>query len=416
MTTQTTDRIDGLDLAEVDLFDPRWHRDGPPHALLARVRREAPVRWNPRPDGTGCWTVLAHADVAAASRDFETFSSWEGGVFLHPDQAASLDVMRNMLLFMDPPQHTQYRQILQRAFTPHAVRQLEGLVLNRCTRAIDAFVERGQADLVSEYAMPVPLGVICDLLGIPDEDIPMFLEWTEQMEESTRAAEPETAMGLLGEQMEYIVGLVARHQAEGRTDTILETLRGAEVDGRPINDLEIVVFFALLTFAGHDTTRNTTATGMLALLRHPDQLQEIIDDPGLVPAAVEEILRYTSVVHWFARTATRDTELGGVPIAKGDKVALWYTSASRDEALFDDPDRFDIHRDKPDHDAFGGGGRHFCLGSGLARLQLQVNLEQLTRRLRDLRLAGEAEYIESSWTHALTTLPVTFTPGTRAGD
>ena len=411
MTTDTLDRIDELDLAEVDLFDPRWHRDGTPHRLLARLRREAPVRWNPLPDGTGVWTVVDHADIAEASKDFQRFSSWEGGVFLNPDQVAPLDFARNLLLYMDPPQHTNYRQILQRAFTPHAVREREGAVRERVTRTIDAFVERGEADLVPDLAVRVPLGVVCDLCGVPDDDFDLFLRFTEELEESTRSVEPAAGLEAIGRMGAYLAGVLELQQ--DRDDTVVAKLRDAQVEGRDLTEAEIVVFFALLAFAGHDTTRNTTANGLLTLLRHPDQLDELVADPALIPAAVEEILRHTSVVQWFARTATCDTELGGQRIAAGDKVALWYTSASRDEALFDEPDRFDIHRDKPDHDAFGGGGRHFCLGSGLARLELRVIFEEVTRRLRDLRLAGEPQRIASSWTNALTTLPVTFTPGPR---
>lgn len=415
MTTDAPTPIAELPLDQVDLFDERLHRDGPPHALLAALRAEGPVRWNPLADGTGCWTVLGHAEVARASRDFATFSSHAGGVFLHPDQVAPLDFARNLLLFMDPPQHTCYRQILQSAFTPHAVRAMEDQVRARVTRAIDAFSERGSADLVAELAVPVPLGVVCDLLGVPDEDVELFLGFTEDLEAATRSPIPGTGLEPIGRLGAYLAQLLERQTAEGRDDTIVARLRDATVDGRPLTDAEIIVFFALLAFAGHDTTRNTTSGGILALLRHPDQLAELVADPSLVPGAVEEILRHTSVVQWFARTATCDTELGGQLIRQGDRVALWYTSASRDAALFDRPDAFDIHRDKPDHDAFGGGGRHFCLGAGLARLELRIVFEEVTRRLRDLRLAGEPARIVSSWTNALTRLPVTFTPGPREG-
>jgi cytochrome P450 len=315
---------------------------------------------------------------------------------------------------MDPPQHTKYRLILQGAFTPHAVRALESPIRERVTRAIDAFIERGTAELVSELAVPVPLGVVAELLGVPDEDFDQFLAWTAETEAAVRSPEPEAALDAFGRLAAYFGELVKRQIAEGREDTIVAELHRAEVDGRPLEEMEIIVFFALLSFAGHDTTRNTTATGVLALLEHPDALAELHADPSLVPAAVEEILRYTSVVQWFNRTATRDTELGGQKIAKGDRLALWYTSASRDEAVFSDPQRFDIHRAKAaDHDAFGGGGRHFCLGAGLARLELTILFEEIVRRLDDLALAGEVERVTSHWTNALERLPVAFAPGSR---
>lgn len=409
----TAQSANAADLEQVNLFESALHRDGPPHELLARLREVAPVRWNPLSDGTGCWTVLGHEEVAEVSRDFKTFSSYERGVLLHPDQVLPLDVARNLLLYMDPPRHTQYRLILQSAFTPHAVRSLEPLIRARVARTIDRFIERGHADLVSELAVPIPLGVVTDLLGIPDSDHELLLSWTSETEEATRSEEPAAAAEAFGQLAAYLQELIARQTEEGREDTILAKLRGASVEGRPINDVEILVFFGLITFAGHDTTRNTTATGMLALLEHPEALAELREDPSLIPAAVEEILRFTSVVKWFNRTATRDVELGGQKIAAGDRVVMWYTSASRDEQLFEDPQRFDIHRVKPDHDAFGGGGRHFCLGAGLGRLDLAIIFEETLRRLWDLRPAGEPERIVSPWTNALTTLPVAFTPGPR---
>ncbi len=399
----------------MDLFDLRWHPDGPPHELFARMRAEAPVRWNELGDGTGCWTVTRHADVEAVSKDNATFSSHERGIFLHPDQVVPLDLARNLLLFMDPPQHTKYRLILQRAFVPHAVRALEEPVRRRVTRVIDAFVERGEADLVADLAVPVPLGVLMELMQLPDSDLTRFLGWTAEIEAAQRSPEPGAAVGVFMEMGQYLNEQIARQTAEGRSDSIVTALRDGRVDGRELTDAELLVFFALLAFAGHDTTRNTTATGMHALLEHPLALEEVREDPSLVAGAVEEILRYTSVVQWFNRTATTDTELGGQPIAADDRVVMWYSSASRDEAVFDDPQTFDIHRVKPDHDAFGGGGRHFCLGAGLARLELRVIFEEVTRRLTDLRLAGDVARLPSTWANGLLTLPVTFTPGPREG-
>lgn len=411
MFTQLTTPIEDLDLAEVDVFDLRWHREGVPHELFARMRREAPVRWNPLPDGGGCWTLMRHAEVAQVSRDFETFSNHESGILLHPDQVLPLDVTRNLLLYMDPPMHTKYRMILQNVFTPHAVRALEEPIRTRVTRTIDAFIDRGSADLVEELAVPIPIGVISELLGVPEEDRERFLTWTTQVEAATRAPQPEAALESFGQLAGYLAEQIDRQSTEGRTDTILAKLRDAEVDGRPLNDAEILVFFGLITFAGHDTTRNTTSNGMHVLLQHPEALEELKADPSLIPAAIEEILRWTCVVQWFNRTAMRDTHIAGQKIAKGDKVVMWYPSASRDETVFEEPQKFDIHRFKPDHDAFGGGGRHFCLGAGLARLDLTIIFQEAIRRLDDLQLAGEPQRIVNSWSNVLSSLPVTFTPG-----
>jgi cholest-4-en-3-one 26-monooxygenase len=394
-----------LDLTEVDLMDPEWFADGPPHELFARMRAEAPVRWNRTGDG-GFWSLTRHAEVAAVSRDPQTFSSYRAGIFLHPDQVTPLDMNRSLLLYMDPPQHTKYRQILQSAFVPNTVRRLEDQVRARVARVMDDAVAAREFDAVADVAVPIPLGVLAEIMGLPDEDIPRLFEWTEKIEAAQRAPEPAAALGVFVEMAGYLHEQIARQIEEGRTDSLVMRLREAEVDGQRLDDTEILVFFGLLVFAGNDTTRNTTANGILALLDHPDQLQVLRAEPAVIPQAVEEILRYTSVVNYFARTATRATELNGQPIAEGDKVVMWYCSASRDEAVYDDPQRFDIRRTEHDHCAFGGGGRHFCLGAGLARLELRVILEELLARAPELERAGEVQRLRSAWANGLTSLPV----------
>jgi cholest-4-en-3-one 26-monooxygenase len=399
-----------VDLASVDLTDPSWHAHGPPHSLFARLRAEDPVHRNPLPDGTFCWSVTRHADVSAISRDPATFSSFRAGIFLQPDQVVPLALTRNLLLYKDPPEHTKHRVILQKAFTPHTVARLEDAVRARVTRAIDAVIERGKSDFVEDVAIPVPLSVLAELMGVPDEDTVKFAEWTEEIEHASRVPEPAAASEVFVEMAAYLHQQIERQTAEGVEDSLVMRLRAAEVDGNKLDDDEILVFFGLLAFAGNDTTRNTTATGMLALLEHPQLYAELVADPSLVPSAVEEILRYTTVVQYFNRTATSVAEVGGQRIAVGDRVLLWYASASRDEEVFANPQTFDIRRVKPEHKAFGGGGRHFCLGAGLARLELRVVFEEVTRRMPDLRLAGEVERLPSSWAHGLTRMPVTFSP------
>lgn len=204
-------------------------------------------------------------------------------------------------------------------------------------------------------------------------------------------------------------------QIEAGGDSLVTRMRAGEVDGEQLTDDEILVFFGLLVFAGNDTTRNTASGGALALLSHREQWQMLCDDPELIPQAVEEILRFTSVVNYFARTATKDTEVRGETIPAGAKVVLWYASSSREEQVTDDPQRFDITRSEPVHDAFGGGGRHFCLGHALARLELRILFEELTRRMPDLRIAGPAQRLSSSWANSLTSLPVEFSPGPPGG-
>jgi cytochrome P450 len=400
---------------EIDLMDAKWFADGPPHELFARMRAEAPVRWNPLTGGDGgFWSVTRHADVSAISRDTETFSSHRGGVFLNPDQVLPLDLNRNVLLYKDPPEHTRYRKILQTAFVPNTVAKLEDDVRARVTRVLDAVIERGECDFVDDVAVPVPLGVLADLMSLPDEDIPKLLHWTERIEAAQQSPEPAAATDTFVEMGGYLHEQIARQAAAGG-ESLVTKLRAAEVDGERLGDDEILTFFGLLVFAGNDTTRNTASTGTLALLDHPEQLAMLREDPALIPQAVEEILRYTSVVNYFVRTATADTVVGEQEIAQGDRVVLWYTSASRDEGVYANPQRFDVTRPEQNHKAFGGGGRHFCLGAGLARLELRVLFEELVRRMPDLALAGEVERLSSSWANGLTAMPVRFTPGAREG-
>ncbi len=402
-----------IDLEQVDIFDLRWHEDGPPHELLARMRAEAPVRRNPLPSGGECWVVTRHAEVAEISKNPEIFSSYRGGIHLHPDQVAELDLLRNVLLYKDPPEHTKYRKILQTAFTPNTVAKFEDEIRAHVRRTIDAVIESGRCDFVDDIAIPIPLGVLTELMGVPPDDVPQFMRWTDEIEAAQRAAEPDAAVETFGEMAAYLHGQIERQTLEGNDESLVIRLRHAEVDGTQLNDNEILLFFGLLAFAGNDTTRNTTASGMLALLQRPEVWKELVDDPQLIEGAVEELLRFTSVVQWFSRVTKSHTELCGVPIPEGERVVMWYTSASRDGQVFDDPDVLDIHRSKPDHKAFGGGGRHFCLGAGLARLELKVTFEEIARRMRDMRLAGEIERLPSSWANGLTKMPVEFTPGVK---
>jgi methyl-branched lipid omega-hydroxylase len=407
----TIQAIEEVDLVQVDLMDPKWFEDGPPHELFARMRKEAPVRWNRLPDGSGFWSLTRQADISAVSRDYDMWSSWRGGIFLNPDQVVPLDLSRNLLLYKDPPEHTKYRMILQKAFTPHTVAKLEDEVRAIVTRTLDKVIEQGSCDFARDIAVPVPLAVLAALMGLPSEDSPKLYEWTEQIEEAQRSPEPAAALGVFAEMGGYLHEQIQRQTEQGIEESLVMRLRNAEVDGEKLDDSEILVFFGLLVFAGNDTTRNTAAAGMRALLEHPVQLRTLVDEPSGVPAAVEEILRWTSVVNWFVRTAKADTEIAGQPIAEGDKVVLWYSSASRDEALFEQPQRFDITRSKPDHKAFGGGGRHFCLGAGLARLELRVLFEEVIRRMPDIAPAGPPHVHVSNWAHMVDGLPIRFSPG-----
>ena len=373
-----------MSLDGIDLLDPALFAGGPPHDLLARMRAEAPVRWNPTKDGGGFWAVTRHEDVTAVSKDTGTFSSYEKGIFMNPDQVVPLDLARNLLLYMDPPPHTKYRKVMQTAFVPRTVSTMEDQIRARVTTVIDAIAKDGEADFVASVAVPVPLAVLAEMMGLPDADMDKLYGWTQRIEQAQLDDEGGTALPVFTEMGQYLHEQIAA-QARAGGDSLVMRLKEGEVDDRPLDDNEILVFFALLVFAGNDTTRNTASSGLLALMQHRDQWDLLCSEPERIPAAVEEILRWTSVVNYFCRTATRDTELGGQRIAAGDRVTVWYTSASRDQDAASDPGRFDVTREGVDHKAFGGGGRHFCLGAGLARLELRILFEELTRRLPSMR-------------------------------
>jgi methyl-branched lipid omega-hydroxylase len=408
VSTAATD----IDLDSVDLMDPELFADGPPHELFARMRAEAPVLWSNLPDGDGFWSLTKAQDIAAISKDSATYSSARNGVFISEEMPLPVDVVRAVVLGKDPPEHTKYRVIVQKVMTPRMINALEDKIRDRVTRLLDAVCEQGSCDVVRDISVELPLQTIAELLGVPQEDRMQLFEWTNQIEEATQGH--ADGMQAFGEIAMYLAGLIAQRK-ENPGDDLVTLLINAEVDGEQLNDLELTAFFALLMFAGNDTTRNTSSGGVLALIEHPDQYAKLREDPELIPNAVEEILRWVTPVMWFRRTPTTDVEIRGVPIKEGAKVVIWYASGSRDEEVVEDPMRFDVTRDKVDHQAFGGGGRHFCIGSSLARLQLRILFEELTRRVPDMELAGPPQRQGSNWVSSLVSLPIKFTPSAPQG-
>jgi cytochrome P450 len=398
-----TTAADARALTELGTFD-----DGTPHALFDELRSQPPAESGASPAGERMVSVCRHADIAAISRDPETFSSAKAGIFPNPDAVFNLETNRNLLLFKDPPEHTKYRKILQTAFVPNSVNPLEPQIRATFGAALDGVVAAGRCDFVTEIAVPYPLQVLSDLMGLPREDLPTLESWIDRIEAAQISQVSDEAAPVMAEMAPYLLEQIQRQKAEGG-DTLVTKLADAEVDGDRLDDAEILIFFGLLVFAGNDTTRNTLSGGMRALLEHPDQLELLRAEPERIPNAVEEILRWTTVVNYFCRTATTDTDVAGCPVHQGDKVMIWYAAGSRDPEVNEDPQAFDVTRDDVTHMAFGGGGRHFCLGAGLARLELRIALEELVSRFATIELDGEPERLRSNWANAHTHLPIKFT-------
>jgi linalool 8-monooxygenase len=402
-----------IDLERVDLMDEELFVDGPPHELFARMREEAPVTRCTAAEGGEFWSVTKADDISAVSKNTDVFSSERNGVFLREGMPMPLDVLNQVILGMDPPRHVKYRGIVQKAFTPRIVAKQEEQIRARVAALIDDVCEQGECDLVSALSVELPLQVIAEMLGVPPEDRRKLFDWTHQIEQSV--GDPSVSgVEALGQIGMYLAGKVTeRRENPGGEDDLVTALIDAEVDGDRLNDFEIAAMFGLLMFAGNDTTRNTISGGTIAFIENPDQRQMLIDDPSLIDLAVEEAIRWVTPVMWFKRTPTCDTSIRGVPVKEDDAVVLWYTSGSRDEEIISDPMAFDITREKINHSGFGGGGRHFCLGAPLARLELKLVFPEILKRMPDMEFAGSVGHTRSNWVNGFTSLPVRFTPTPR---
>jgi cholest-4-en-3-one 26-monooxygenase len=391
----------------------RWV-NGPPHELFKELRAHCPVHWTSEitefPDEKGFWSITRPEDVAAVSRDWETYSSELGGVTAVSESIFPIELSRAMFIGMDPPKHDRIKQLFQKGFTPRRIAEHADEIRGIVVRVLDRLDGREEADLVSEVAQPVVARVIGSFMGIPEED---DITWARLMnnllgageEELDTSAIPAAIQRDIGELFQRCQSLIEERRRRP-TDDLTSVLVHAELDGQRLEEHEIVMGFFLLMAAGNDSTKATYCSAMRALMENPDQRQILLDDPSLVPSAVEEALRMFPAFAHFRRTATTDTELGGCPIRKGDKVVMWYVSSNRDEETFDDPDRFDVRREPNEHQAFGAGGRHFCLGTALARLELNILLEETLSRFPRMTLAGRPEHVEAQFVNQLRSLPV----------
>jgi cytochrome P450 len=402
---------DAVAIGGIDLADPDTYALGMPFDAFRELRHRAPVAWHPYGDGPGFLALTGYDEVLAVSRDSAAWSSQSAGVFFDVPRPEDKFQLELMMLTMDPPRHTKLRSLVSKGFTPRQVAKLNDHVADMARQIVDDVVELGECDFVDDIAGALPSYVIAELLGIPLEDGRRLYELTEVMNSGAVGDTHQGVSPVIDAQLQmfqYGSELAARkRQTPG--DDIATSLLEAEVDGERLSDLEFNMFFLLLINAGGDTTRNLVAAGILAMMEHPDQQARLAADPSLLPTAIEEMLRYTSPVTVFVRTATTDTELRGIPVKAGDRAAMFYPSANRDESRFAEPDRFDIGRAPNPHLAFGGGGTHFCLGANLARVEATAIIPEVLSRMKDLELAGPVERVRSNLMNGIHKMPVTFT-------
>ncbi len=395
---------------EIDLLSVATFAGGQPHDQFAWLRENDPIHRHVEPSGPGFWAVTRYDDVRAVGRDPQRFSSVPTIMIDDPDPVGSVGSLGDhvMMLTADPPVHTRMRRLVSRHFTPRAAVALRPRIAELATRIVDGVVERGSCDLVTDLAGEMPSFVIADVLGIPLEDGRELYHHTEAIHSSEEVVGQDDRRAAVGHMFAYAQQVYAAKRAEP-ADDLATLLATGELAGEPIDEIDFFLWFLLLVDAGGDTTRNLVGGGFQALFEHPEELGRLrADVDGLLPTAIEELLRWVSPVIYMRRTATVDTELGGHPIAAGDKVVMYYGSANRDPACVDEPDRLDLGRRANPHVAFGGGGPHFCLGAHLARIEIEALLAEMLRRLDGLEPDGDPTWMGSNFIYGPTSLPVRF--------
>ena len=404
-----------IGFGDIDLTNSKAFVPGVPHEWFAFLRKNAPVWWHEEADGPGFWAVTGYEDCNTVNRDYGLFSSHDKGALLFDMDEDQLVQQQLLMLNMDPPIHTRYRRLVNKGFTPRVVNELHEHIDAATDTIIDDVIERGSADFVTEMSAELPLVVIAELLGVPNEDRHRMFDWSNKMigsEDPEYRAGEDVAQDASMELYAYASQLFAQKRIDPHQD-LMSVLTGVEIEGERLSDLELELFFLLLTVAGNETTRNLISGAMVAFFDNPDQWQLLRNDRSLLPSAVEEMLRYVTPVMNFRRQSTTDTELSGQKIKADQKVVFFHISANRDETIFDNPTAFDITRKPNPHMAFGGGGPHFCLGANLARMEIRVMFEHLLDRVPDIHLDGNVERLQSSFINGVKHIPVAFTPGQR---
>ncbi len=407
--------------APIDLNDPATFAAGIPHEGFSQMRAAPGLCWSPAGRGAtaGFWSVARHADLGVVSRDSATYSSAVGHIQIYDIDVDALDARASMI-DMDPPIHTRLRRLVSSAFTPRHVLAYTAAVRNRIRAALDDLQVNGGGDWVKTVAAPIPIGVICDLMGVPEEDHRYMIELSDHLVAGTgqEPLEP-TAYGNTTElrllpfnspaasAMSAYANKLADRRRLAPTDDLISKLITAEIDGERLTPDEFANFFRLMIFAGNETTRSSMAHLALHLQQFPDAFAAVERDRSLLPAVADEVIRYSSPILYFRRTVTKATELAGTPLTVGDKVVMWYASANFDATVFPSPQEFRVDRPSvPAHVAFGGGGAHYCLGASLARLEVSVLIDEiLDRRLRPVS-TGQPIFVESNFVNGIESLPV----------
>jgi cytochrome P450 len=421
----TTPHPEPLPLDQVDLADNDNFLDGTtPWRMFHTLRHQDPVHWQPEPaPNHGFWAVTRHADIVAVDRDPATFTSSR---FVNLEELDDSQIaVRASMLETDGLRHRALRSVLQKQFTPRAVAEYGVFLRGLTATTLDGALAGGAFDFVSEVSADFPINVLARMLDVPRQDTRQLIDWGNRIIGNTdpdyadvllHSAESEQYKDLPFrspaslEVFEYGRRLAALRRGGDGRDLVSKLVNQTPADGVPLSATDFDNYFLLLVVAGNETTRHTISHSVLALIQHPEQLATLRADPSLIPNAVEEFLRWASPVYHFRRTATRDTELGGKHIARGDKVVLWFASGNRDEEVFGNPYDFDVTRRDNDHVTFGKGSPHFCLGNSLARLEIQIMFEELIPRISAIRLAGDVPRVRSNFVNGIKSLPVEVTP------
>ncbi len=411
-----------MDLSDINLLSPDIFAERVPHDWFEHLRRNAPIYRHPEPHGPGFWAFTKHEDISVLNRDWEHFSSDQnlGGVVglteLTPEEQERQKAMNDagagkMMLTIDPPEHTRYRKLVNRGFTPKVIRDLEDHLRAASIRIVERALaaDEGRVDFVTDIAAELPLEAIAEFLGVPYEDRHKLFEWSNRMigSEDPEYAVSQEAVGLASFEMYMYANQLGADRRENPRDDIVSKLIHGEVDGERLSETDFDLFFLLLAVAGNETTRNALSHGLAALLDNPEQYQALVDDPSIIDTTgVDEVLRWGSPVMYFRRNVTQDLDYKGHHLAAGDKVSLWYISANRDEDVFEDPYSFNVHRNPNPHVAFGGGGPHHCIGTHLARMEMKVLFEEFVKRAPRLEKLAEPARLRSNFINGLKHLPI----------